>query len=198
MSTDTTNTQAQPQAAAQPQTYATPHGIYEGTPNIAYPKTPGYAPATPVPVGGVVLADGNLEYNVNRRTVKLTVRNTGDRPIQIGSHFHFFEVNRYMEFDREAAFGMHLNIPATTAIRFEPGEEKVVELVTYAGKQRVIGFNDLTQGYAGREDTPTYYPKEIRAFKLMNEFGFKNVSEAEAESEFDSTPAAPKADTAAK
>ncbi|MDE6396626.1 MAG: urease subunit beta [Muribaculaceae bacterium] len=198
MSTDTTNTQATTptQPAAEPQSYATPHGIYPGTPYIAQPKEPGFQPTTPVPVGGVILESGSLEYNVDRRTVKLTVRNTGDRPIQIGSHFHFFEVNRYMEFDREAAFGMHLNIPATTAVRFEPGEEKVVELVTYAGKQRIIGFNDLTQGFAGREDSPSYYPKEIRAFKLMNELGFKNVSEAEAEAEFDSTPAAKPASSA--
>lgn len=189
MSTDTTNNQA------SDQTYATPHGIYSGTPYISQSKEPGFQPAAEVPVGGVILQDGNIEYNANRRTVKLTVRNTGDRPVQIGSHFHFFEVNRYMEFDREAAFGMHLNIPATTAVRFEPGEEKEIELVSYAGKQRVIGFNDLTQGYAGREDSPSYYPKEIRAFKLMNEFGFKNVSEAEAEAEFDSTPAAKPAST---
>lgn len=180
MSTDnTTAPQAQPQ-----QGYSTPNGVYQGEPPIAYPKTDGFTPATPVPVGGVILADGDLTYNANRRTVTLKVRNTGDRPIQIGSHFHFFEVNRYMEFDRKAAFGMHLNIPATTAIRFEPGEEKQVELVAYAGKRRVIGFNDLTQGFAGLEDTPSYYPKKIRAFEAMQEFGFKNISEEEAEAEF--------------
>lgn len=165
-------------------TYTTPNGVYQGEPPIDFPKTPGFQPSAYVPVGGVILADGDIQYNVNRRTVKLKVRNTGDRPIQIGSHFHFFEVNRYMEFDREAAFGMHLNIPATTAIRFEPGEEKEVELVDYAGKRRVIGFNALTQGYAGYEDTPTYYPIKMHAFRKMAEYGFKNITEEEADAEF--------------
>ncbi len=119
-------------------TYSTPQGVFQGQPDIAYPDTPGFTPKDYVPVGGVILADGDIDYNTTRRTVTLKVRNTGDRPIQIGSHFHFFEVNRYMEFDRQAAFGKHLNIPATTAIRFEPGEEKEVELVNYGGKRRVI------------------------------------------------------------
>lgn len=166
------------------ESYTTPDGVFAGTPPISYPNTPGFKPATPVPVGGVILKDGNLEYNVNRRTKKLTVRNTGDRPIQIGSHFHFFEVNRYMEFDRPASFGYHLNIPATTAIRFEPGEEKEVELVAFAGKRRVIGFNDLTMGYTGLEDDPTYYPVRLRAIRRMTEYGFKSISEEEAESEY--------------
>ena len=130
--------------------YQTPEGLVQGTPDIAVPKTAGFQPATAVPVGGVILADGDLQYNTNRNTVTLKVRNTGDRPIQIGSHFHFFEVNRYLEFDRKAAFGMHLNIPATTAVRFEPGEEKEVELCSYYGKRRVIGFNDLVNGYRRR------------------------------------------------
>lgn len=158
----------------QSQGYSTPQGVFQGNPPIAYPETPGFQPSTPVPVGGVILADGDIEYNQDRRTVTLKVRNTGDRPIQVGSHFHFFEVNRYMEFDRPAAFGYHLNIPATTAIRFEPGEEKEVELVPFAGKRRLIGFNDLTQGYAGLEDTPTYYPIRTRAIARMNEYGFKD------------------------
>lgn len=147
---------------------------------------PGFTPAEYVPVGGVILASDPIEYNTDRNTVTLKVRNTGDRPVQIGSHYHFFEVNRYMEFDREAAFGMHLNIPATTAIRFEPGEEKEVELVSYAGKQRVIGFDDLTNGYAGYEDTPTYFPKKIRAISRMKKYGYKSVSEDEANAEFTS------------
>lgn len=161
--------------------YTTPSGIYPGKPAIAYPETPGFKPSTYVPVGGVLLADGDLEYNANRRTKKIVVRNTGDRPIQIGSHFHFFEVNRYMEFDRPAAYGYHLNIPATTAIRFEPGEEKEVEIVQYAGKTRVIGFNGLVDGFTGLEDSPTYYPNRLRAIKRMDEFGFKCVSEDEAD-----------------
>lgn len=169
----------------QPEVYSTPSGVYQGEPPIAYPNTPGFKPADYVPVGGVILADTPIEYNTNRRTVKLKVRNTGDRPVQIGSHYHFFEVNRYMEFDREKAFGYHLNIPATTAVRFEPGEEKEIELVEYAGKHRVIGFDDLTNGFAGTEDSPTYYPKRIEAFRRMKEYGYKCVTEDEADAEYD-------------
>lgn len=164
--------------------YETPQGIFEGTPPIAYPNTPGFKPEQEVIVGGEILTADEIEYNTNRRTLKLVVRNTGDRPIQIGSHFHFFEVNRYMEFDRKSAFGYHLNIPATTAIRFEPGEEKEVELVTFGGKRRVLGFNGLTMGYTGGEDFPTYYPTRIRAISKMEKYGFKNVPEKEAEAEY--------------
>lgn len=167
--------------------YSTPNGVFEGRPAIAYPNTPGFKPADYVPVGGVILAQGNLEYNVNRRTKKLTVRNTGDRPIQIGSHFHFFEVNRYMEFDRPQAYGYHLNIPATTAIRFEPGEEKEVEIVAYSGKTRVIGFNDLVNGYTGLQDTPSFYPKNTEAVRRMKEYGFKYAPESEEEADYTQT-----------
>lgn len=175
MNQTTTNQQA---------TYSEPDGVYPGKPAIAYPNTPGYKPASYVPVGGVELASEPIEYNQNRRTAKIKVRNTGDRPIQVGSHFHFFEVNRYLEFDRAKAFGCHLNIPATTAIRFEPGEEKEVEVVAYAGKRRVIGFDDLVNGFTGLEDTPTYYPKRVEAMRRLNEYGYKTVSEDEADAEF--------------
>ena len=131
---------------------------------------------TKTPVGGVVLADTPIEYNKGRATVRITVHNTGDRPIQVGSHFHFFEVNRYLEFDRAAAFGFHLNIPATTAVRFEPGDSKEVELVTYGGKRRVWGFNDLTRGYTGTEDDPSYYPARERAIRRMTKRGFKHIT----------------------
>lgn len=169
---------------ASANTYEQPNGIFQGTPDIAYPNTPGFTPKNYVPVGGVILADAPIEYNANRRTVTLKVRNTGDRPVQIGSHFHFFEVNRYLEFDRPKALGYHLNIPATTAVRFEPGEEKEVELVAYAGKQRVIGFDDLVNGYVGLEDSPTYYPKSIEALRRMRKYGYKSVSEDEADAEY--------------
>ena len=132
----------------------------------------GFAPEQHTPIGGVVLRSEDIEYNVGRPTTKLTVRNTGDRPIQVGSHFHFFEVNRYLEFDRDAAFGTHLNIPATTAIRFEPGDEREVEVVPFAGKQRMIGFNSLVMGYAGIEDDPVYYPSRIAATARMHKRGF--------------------------
>lgn len=146
-----------------------------------YPGIAGFTPSTEVPLGGIILAKDPIEYFQNRTTVKVVVRNTGDRPIQVGSHFHFFEVNRYMEFDRKLAFGYHLNIPATTAVRFEPGEQKEIELVSFGGKRRVIGFNNLVDGYTGDEDAPTYFPARTKAFNRLTEFGFKTISEADAE-----------------
>lgn len=89
---------------------------------------------------------GEIELNAGRRTVQIDVVNTGDRPVQVGSHFCFFEVNRALTFDREKAFGMRLDIPAGTAVRFEPGEEKPVTLVEIAGTQQVFGLSNLTQG----------------------------------------------------
>lgn len=169
----------------QPQSgYVTPDGLHQGQPPIATPKTPGFTPTEYVPVGGVIVADTPIEYNTGRRTVSLKVHNTGDRPVQVGSHYHFFEVNRYLEFDRPQAFGKHLNIPATTAIRFEPGEEREVELVEYAGKHRIIGFDDLVNGFAGYEDSPAYYPKRIEAMRKMREYGYKSVEEDMAEAEY--------------
>ena len=92
--------------------------------------------------GEIFLKDSDIICNEGRATIKLKVTNTGDRPIQVGSHFHFFEVNRKMSFDREKAFGMRLNIIASTATRFEPGEEKEVELTEFAGAKRLFGHND--------------------------------------------------------
>ena len=89
---------------------------------------------------------GPIEANAGRRTVRISVRNTGDRPVQIGSHFHFFEVNRELAFDRATAYGLRLNIPAGTAVRFEPGEEKEIELTEFAGEQIIHGFNGLVEG----------------------------------------------------
>src|SRR5213076_2399629 len=100
--------------------------------------------------GEYLLADGEIVANAGRRTVEVTVANTGDRPIQVGSHFHFFEVNRALRFERTLAFGMRLNVPAGTAVRFEPGDEKRVTLVEIAGARRVFGLNALTDG-AGKE-----------------------------------------------
>ena len=96
--------------------------------------------------GEYILAKGNIKCNIGRITTKITVVNTGDRPVQVGSHFHFFEVNKQMEFSREKAFGMRLNIAAGTAVRFEPGEEKEVELVTFGGNKKIAGFNSLVNG----------------------------------------------------
>ncbi|MBI4255884.1 MAG: urease subunit beta [Candidatus Rokubacteria bacterium] len=96
--------------------------------------------------GEYLLGDGDIVANAGRRTVELVVANTGDRPIQVGSHFHFFEVNRALRFDRAPAFGMRLNVPAGTAVRFEPGDEKRVMLVELAGARKVFGLNGLAQG----------------------------------------------------
>ena len=101
--------------------------------------------------GEYLLADGEVVANAGRRTLELTVSNTGDRPIQVGSHFHFFEVNKALRFDRGAAFGMRLNVPAGTAVRFEPGDEKRVTLVELAGARRMSGLNALTEGGSREE-----------------------------------------------
>ena len=89
---------------------------------------------------------GPIEANVGRATVRVLVKNTGDRPIQVGSHFHFFEANRELAFDRAAAYAMRLNIAAGTAVRFEPGEEKEVELTTFGGTRSIFGFSGLVSG----------------------------------------------------
>ena len=96
--------------------------------------------------GQLMAADGDLELNAGRATVKVTVANTGDRPIQVGSHFHFFETNEALRFDRAATRGFRLNIAAGTAVRFEPGQSREVELVALAGDRIVYGFNGKVMG----------------------------------------------------
>ena len=96
--------------------------------------------------GEVVTVDGDLELNASRRMVRLTVANTGDRPIQVGSHYHFFETNPALRFDRAQARGCRLDIPAGTAVRFEPGQEREVDLVDYAGAREVYGFRAEVMG----------------------------------------------------
>ncbi|MFC3609684.1 urease subunit beta [Stutzerimonas tarimensis] len=96
--------------------------------------------------GELIPADGDIELSPGRRRCRLNALNGGDRPIQVGSHYHFFEVNRNLRFDREAAFGMHLDIPAGTAVRFEPGEEREIELVAFGGTGEVYGFSGLANG----------------------------------------------------
>ncbi|HLP87276.1 MAG TPA: urease subunit beta [Nostocaceae cyanobacterium] len=96
--------------------------------------------------GEIITPAGEIELNAGRETVKLLVANTGDRPIQVGSHFHFYEVNAALHFDREKARGMRLDIPAGTAVRFEPGDEKEVILVALAGSREVYGFNNKING----------------------------------------------------
>jgi urease subunit beta len=122
------------------------------------------------PVGGYVLASAPVEINAGRPRLTLAVRNTGDRPIQVGSHFHFFEVNRALDFDRRQAFGRRLDIAAGTAVRFEPGDQKDVILVPFGGKLQVYGFNSLVDGWAPLSGA--YRPRATRAFRLAEEFGF--------------------------
>ena len=96
--------------------------------------------------GEIIVAAGEIEINAGRATVTLTVANTGDRPIQVGSHYHFFETNRALAFDRDKARGCRLDIPAGTAVRFEPGQTREIRLVAYAGSRRVFGFNGKING----------------------------------------------------
>ena len=96
--------------------------------------------------GEIQTAAGDIELNAGRDVVTVTVANTGDRPIQVGSHYHFYETNPALQFDRELTRGFRLNIPAGTAVRFEPGQTREVELVTYAGDRQVYGFNGEIMG----------------------------------------------------
>jgi urease subunit beta len=96
--------------------------------------------------GELMIDDGDIELNARRPVTTILVSNAGDRPIQVGSHFHFYEVNRFLIFDRELVRGMRLNIPAGTAVRFEPGDEREVSLIPLAGSREVYGFNGLVNG----------------------------------------------------
>ncbi len=118
--------------------------------------------------GEYILKNEPIECNVGRETCTVFVVNTGDRPVQVGSHYHFFEVNKQLEFDREKAFGMRLNIAAGTAVRFEPGEEKEIVLVTFGGNRHVYGFNNLVNG-----DTKSAEIKEKALVKAAS-LQFKN------------------------
>ena len=119
-------------------------------------------------VGGYVLESEAVVFNAGKPSVALKVRNTGDRPIQVGSHFHFFEANRALEFDRGAAFGMHLDIPSSTAIRFEPGDERTVRVVPFGGARHVYGFNNLVDGAIDSETL------RAAALARMRERGYKS------------------------
>ena len=99
-------------------------------------------------IGEIISADREITLNEGKNTVKILVANKGDRPVQVGSHYHFFEVNKCLSFDRETAYGYHLDIPSGTSVRFEPGEEKEVQLTEMGGRQRVFGLNDLTRAQA--------------------------------------------------
>lgn len=116
-----------------------------------------------------ILAKGDIELNAGRATAKVRVRNTGDRPIQVGSHYHFFEANRALQFERGRAFGMRLNIPSGTAVRFEPGDDKEVELVALGGLGVAYGFYGLVSGSARSERNRALALEKARLL------GFKGV-----------------------
>jgi urease subunit gamma/beta len=131
------------------------------------PGTQALAPA--LAPGEIIPAEGDIEINACRPNSKVRALNTGDRPIQVGSHFHFFEVNKALEFDRSKAFGMHLDIPAGTAVRFEPGEAKDVTLVAFGGTGEIYGLNSLTNGSTRSAS------RKQEALRLAREKGFKGA-----------------------
>ena len=126
--------------------------------------------------GQYLLSPDPVEINRGRPSISISVANTGDRAIQVGSHFHFFEVNKSLVFDRSAAFGMRLDVPAGTAVRFEPGDREAVTLVPLGGSRRVTGLNGLTNGSV---DAPSI---RERAAQRMKERGFGNVPGGEVSS----------------
>ncbi|MCD2346105.1 urease subunit beta [Clostridium guangxiense] len=119
--------------------------------------------------GEIIVKNKEIVCNAGKRTKKITVSNTGDRPIQVGSHFHFFEVNKALEFDRKAAFGMRLDIASGTAVRFEPGEEKEITLVEIGGNKEIHGFSGLTEGNISDDKI------REKSFKTAKELGFKGA-----------------------
>ncbi|SHE91679.1 urease subunit beta [Chryseobacterium sp. OV279] len=119
--------------------------------------------------GEIFVKEGIIICNEGRETVKIKVVNTGDRPIQVGSHFHFFEVNKAMSFSREKAFGKRLNIVASTAVRFEPGEEKEVELVEIGGTKKAMGFNNLVDGQVDSGDQKKASLAKAEALNFKNQ-----------------------------
>lgn len=119
--------------------------------------------------GEIILSDKDIICNAGRKTKDIVVVNNGDRPIQVGSHFHFFEVNKMLNFDREAAFGMRLNIASGTAVRFEPGEEKKVQLTEFGGNKEIYGLSGLTQGCVTSEKV------KRESLKRAKENDFKGV-----------------------
>lgn len=118
--------------------------------------------------GEYIISEGDITANSGKSTISIQVTNTGDRPVQVGSHTHFFEVNKALSFPREKAYGFHLNIPAGTSIRFEPGDSRQVELTEYGGKKIVFGFSGLVNGPLDE--------KKSQALSLAKERGFKEVS----------------------
>ena len=116
--------------------------------------------------GEYILKKEEIKANVGHRTTSVVVKNEGDRPIQVGSHYHFFETNKLLTFDREKAFGMRLNIPASTAVRFEPGEQKSVVLVEFGGSKEIHGFNGLTNGKYTDQSVKTKAIEKMKKLKF--------------------------------
>ena len=146
-------------------------GFPDGTKLVTVhaPIRPGSVVVAGTTPGELGVDDGEIEINAGRRKATLTVTNTGDRPVQVGSHYHFFETNSALDFDRAAAYGLRLDIPAGTAVRFEPGEAKQVTLTEFGGAQELLGLNDLTNGSAKSADN-----KE-QALKRARERGFRGA-----------------------
>src|SRR5512134_760072 len=142
--------------------------VFKSFPSLAADVDPATAK---VAVGGYVCRKEPVAFHDDLQVTTLKVRNTGDRPVQVGSHFHFFEVNRALEFDRAAAFGQHLHIPASTALRFEPGDEREVKLVPYGGKRAVYGFNNLVDGPTAGKSAAT---QKTKAVALAAKRGFRS------------------------
>ena len=115
--------------------------------------------------GEYFISDQPIMANENRNTVKILVTNTGDRPIQVGSHTHFFEVNKALSFTRKDSYEFHLNIPAGTSVRFEPGDSREVDLVEYAGKRIVFGFSGLVNGNLDEKKEEALSKSKERGFK---------------------------------
>jgi urease subunit gamma/beta len=126
-------------------------------------------PKDTVTPGELITMTGEIEINAGRRKSKIKVVNTGDRPVQVGSHYHFFETNKALEFDRAAAYGMHLDIPAGTAVRFEPGESREVALTAFGGTGELYGLNGLTNGAANSE------VRKEAALRRAKERGFRGA-----------------------
>jgi urease beta subunit len=122
-----------------------------------------FAVGEPGKCGHIDFADGDIEINAGRRSIELVMINTGDRPIQIGAHYHLAECNRAMAFDREAAFGMHLDIPSGSAVRFEPGQSRKVQLTCFVGREVAYGMNNMTNGTTRSEIIKEQTMQRLRA-----------------------------------
>lgn len=119
---------------------------------------------TDITPGEYFIDEGEIELNVNLKEITIEVENIGDRPIQVGSHYHFFETNAFLDFNREEAYGKRLNIPAGTSVRFEPGSKKEIEVVDFTGKRYISGFNGLVNGYLDDEDIKTKAMENLKTF----------------------------------